>query len=126
VDGGRQIGGLDCWGLVRLVFLEETGIELPSYGEVSALDLSGVSVEVGQGVASDVWGRVADLRPLDVAVMCARVSGQRVPAHCGVMVSDTMLLHIEKTTHSVCVPITHGSVKFRLQPFGFYRHRSLQ
>lgn len=33
VEHGRTREGCDCWGLLRLVYREEFGIELPGYDE---------------------------------------------------------------------------------------------
>ena len=36
LTGGRNKKGLDCWGLMRLIYKEEKGIELPEYPGISA------------------------------------------------------------------------------------------
>jgi hypothetical protein len=125
LDGGRDAKGCDCWGLVRLVLAEVAGIEVPSYGEISALDLSKVACEIDSGVASETWVRALVPQSLDVVVMFARSREERRRrlAHCGVMVDSSRVLHIEANTDSVVVPVTHGSVKFRT--FGYFRHRDL-
>lgn len=120
VDGGRDRAGVDCWGLVRLVLKQECAIEVPTYGEISALDLTAIAGKVGNESALDPWVNVVgELRPFDVVVM----HKQRVPVHIGIMVSSTEVLHVEKKISAVMVPITHHSIAMR-KP-SFFRHRDL-
>lgn len=120
VDGGREISGLDCWGLVRLVLKNECNVDVPSYGEISADELSQVAREVASECSKEPWHPVAG-KPLmfDVAVMHRRKS----PVHVGIMTDPEHLLHIERATHSVYLPVSHPSVSFRA--IHYYRHRSL-
>jgi cell wall-associated NlpC family hydrolase len=51
-DYGRDLSGVDCWGLVRLVWKELRGEWLPSYGLISPSDkttLTGATLEVRDG-----------------------------------------------------------------------------
>lgn len=123
VDKGRDIRGCDCWGLVRLVYKNELGIELPTYGEISANDLAAVAKEVGSNYILDPWQEIAaiDVRPFDVAVL--RFYGSRQIGHVGVVASEAMrLLHTERTVDSVVVPLTHMTVRPRI--VGFRRHKA--
>lgn len=120
-DHGRSINGVDCWGLVQLVMREQNNIELPDYGETSALDLEAVAKMVAQESAIDPWVPVIphNVQMFDVVVMHRR----REPVHVGIMVNKFMVLHIEKKTDSVLMPLSDARISFRYPRF--YRHRDL-
>lgn len=120
-DGGRDRAGVDCWGLVRLVYARECKIDLPSYGEISAHDLMAVAGEVEGACDADPWMPVhpASLRIYDVVVMIRR----HRPVHMGVMIDAASILHIEQKTDSVMVPLSHPSLVFRRRLFR--RHKGL-
>lgn len=122
VDGGRDRSGCDCWGLVRMVHAD-AGINLPSYGEISAGELLAVAREMSGGMEDPVWRRVDGerRRPLDVVVMRRLSEASRVPVHVGVMVDEKRLLHVLIATNSVVVPLTHFSIAPRV--IGFFRHK---
>lgn len=118
------VDGFECWDLVHRVYAEVARVELPLYGEITAKDLTQVAAAFDDGMASEVWTQALVPRSLDVAVMRVREKGVGLRnRHCGVMVDATSVLHLEVNTDSVVVPITHGSVRFRL--VGFFRHRDL-
>jgi len=121
VDHGRDFKGVDCWGLVRLVLIEEKQIEVPTYGDTSALDLDAVSRLMKRDAFLYPWVDVLPnaIQPFDVAVMFRRTA----PIHVGIMVTEKQILHIEEKTDSVIVPITHATITFRYPRF--FRHREL-
>jgi cell wall-associated NlpC family hydrolase len=122
VDHGRSWQGVDCWGLVKLVYETECRILLPSYGEISAEELTRVAHEVAEESSKEPWRPVTDPILFDVAVMHRR----KAPVHVGVVVAlnPVRLLHIERATHAVFVPVTHPSVSFR--SISYFRHRNMR
>ncbi len=119
VDGGRDWSGVDCWGLVRLVLEYERCILVPSYGEISAEELSKVAKEVAGESSKEPWHSVIHPTGFDVAVMHRR----RSPVHVGIMASPVHLLHIERATSTVLIETSHPSVSFR--SIQYFRHREL-
>ncbi|OAO02719.1 C40 family peptidase [Roseovarius indicus] len=119
VDGGRGPGAVDCWGLVRLVFAQERGIDLPTYGEISAKQLLAITraIEAGQE-APEVWRQVETPEAFDVAVMRSGSSWR--PCHVGVMVDRKRVLHVEKASSACLEHVTDQLMKHRIT--GFWRH----
>ena len=113
VDGGRDIAGFDCWGAIWLAY-RERGIKLPSYGEVSALDLRRVAREIEGG--QEKWYRVEEPREFDVVLL--RLYNRRWIGHVGLMVDGRRMLHTEKASAAVVVPLNHYTVRDRIAGFG--------
>ena len=110
VDGGRDIDGLDCWGLVRLIYANELDVVLPSYGEISAADLIRVARSIGAG--QEGWTPVDEPQAFDVVVM--RFYGRSWTGHVGIMVDGKSMIHTEKATDVACVPVNHFTVRDRI------------
>jgi len=97
--GGRDRSGLDCWGLVRLVWAERLGLVLPRFdgGDDPALTIDQVTRRM------TAVERGAE-RPFDgVVIDTERRQGLgfvTVPAHVGVVVEQGQVLHIEAASTS--------------------------
>lgn len=111
-DCGRGPNGYDCWGLVRRVYFDRLGLELPSYGEISARDLARIARAM-EAVKDEGWTQTLTPRSLDVVLMRSGRGGRRV-VHVGVMVDGARVLHVEEATAAAVVPITHFSVVGRI------------
>jgi cell wall-associated NlpC family hydrolase len=124
-NDGLGFDGCHCWGLVRLVLLNERNVEVPTYGELSAKDLLAVERTISSSAAGDPWIKVSGARKqFDVVVMHARPEESgRVAAHVGIMASAKAMLHVERSTSAVLVDIDHRSVKRRV--IGTFRHKAL-
>ena len=116
VDGGRDIEGLDCWGLVRLAFADHLGIELPDYGEVSARDLLRVARAIGGG--QEAWEAVEHPRAFDVALL--RLYSRSWIGHVGLMIDARHMLHTERASAAAVVQLDHYTVRDRLAGFRRY------
>ncbi len=111
-DGGRGPHTVDCWGLLRLCYRDRLGVDLPSYGEISARDLIRVARAMDAG-KDDGWRSVSVPREMDVVLMRSGRGGARV-VHVGVMVDARRVLHTEATSAAAVVPVTHFSVAGRI------------
>lgn len=128
IDGGRDFSGVDCEGLCRMVMREHAGAPpLPDYGMLSADGLVAVARAIGSGSALPPWTRVETPKPFDWAIMTGRdkVDGspRTLPCHLGIMLTERIVLHVEKATRSVAVPIDHPLIRHRVR--WFVRHEAL-
>lgn len=121
-DGGRGPESYDCWGLVVAVCRDHLGLELPSYGEVSARDLARSARLFEAGAADEEeWDAVTTPRAGDVVLMRSAQGGRRI-VHVGVMADSRRVLHCEEGAGVVLVPRADYTVAGRI--IGFRRHRS--
>lgn len=122
VDGGRDRSGYDCWGLVMMVYRDQLGIELPTYGAVNGQELARIAkVIASAGEDPEQWLPVEGApKAFDVCIM--QWFGKREVGHVGVMIDEKTLLHTEDHTGPMIVPVSHEFIKKRIR---FYRrHRS--
>lgn len=112
-DRGRTRAGLDCWGLMRLVFREQTGKDLPDIPYRSTADAR----NIGQWIedAAPQWREVAGYESvMDIALFAAN------PLHVGMVVGDGQILHIEEDTCSVVE--SYRSSRWGNRLLGVYRY----
>ncbi len=122
-DGGRDFTGVDCWGLVRLIYAKELSIELPSYAEISAKSLIAVAREIGKGKDGLEWQEIEReaIKPFDVAVMT--LYGSTRVGHVGVITSNRKVMHVELGCAVVVVSLDHIQIRERVKCFR--RHKTL-
>lgn len=120
--GGRDRFGIDCWGLVRLVYAQECGIALPSWiDDPHARDLTVLGrsrafrAHVGEFMRLPSWKEYQ--RPFDIATLALRGNLW----HVGVLVEPPYtILHIEDEEGSKLEDWSRRD-DFRTQFGGFYR-----
>lgn len=122
-----QHDGTHCWGLVRLVYGQEIGVHLPTYGAVDARDLLKIARCFRNDSALPPWRQVhGETQEFDVIVMAglSRDGGapRRAEMHCGVAVSSRHVLHVDRDGESVCVRRNHSSVAGRI--LSIWRHEA--
>ncbi len=115
-DHGREASGCDCWGLVRLFYREQFGVELSDLGPVyrDTMDAGGMRRVYADQLAC--WQPVEKPQPGDAVVLDVR--GE--PVHVGIVVDGRRMLHVERGTDAVVERFDSAYWKNRL--IGFYRH----
>ncbi len=113
---GRDRSGLDCWGMVYLVYREVFGRDVPPYAAYAdAYDIE----EVGALIRGEIVTRWREVSPEKLGdVILLRVRGE--PCHVGVVVARGKFLHSFEGTQS-CVE-RYDSLKWRRRTMGFYRY----
>jgi hypothetical protein len=114
-DNGRDIDGIDCWGLVRLYYKEELGIDLPSYVD----EYNGpydTSVTRAISLYKDSWNKTTTPAPGDVVLF--NIYGE--PAHVGVYVGNNKFLHCREGRDSVVESL--DNIKWNKRLEGVYKY----
>ena len=117
-EHGRDFDGLDCWGLVYLIYLHELRIELPSYVDEyeNTVDAKHLKKVYDQNMTA--WSMLIHDQPriFDVALM--RVRGH--PIHVGIYLEPGKMLHIEDGLNSVIE--AYNGLQWQNRLIGFFRH----
>lgn len=114
---------MDCWGLRRLIFLHELGIELPSYSDsyATVADVAAIRRLVEEGAERDhVEVPEGEEKTFDAVLL--RVG--RDECHVATVVGRGTLLHIERGKTSCPASYRSGSV-LSFRKVGFYRYRGM-
>jgi hypothetical protein len=115
-DGGRDISGCDCWGLVRLVYQQEFSIDLPSFsGEYDVNDPKLLHDKIAQH--KEGWETLAEPEP--GCIVLFRMFGSE--SHIGVAVSSTQFLHAREKYASAIENFSSTEWKNRI--VGYYKYR---
>jgi cell wall-associated NlpC family hydrolase len=91
-ERGRSWEGVDCWGLVCLIYHEQLGIALPSYldDDYKTTDGPTISCLIGQRKAEG-WEPVAPGTEREGDVILMRMVG--LPSHVGVVTRPGSMIH---------------------------------
>lgn len=116
---GRDSTGVDCWGLARLVYKEEFGVELPDFSDLytttSDQALTSQLIEFNR----DGWELVSDPTPGDL--VCFRILGYI--SHIGIYIGDAKFIHAREGIDSVVIE-SLTSTQWQHRVAGTYRYTS--
>ncbi len=116
-EKGRGPHEFDCWGLVRQVYLDHLGIELPSYTEkYETTDDRDLLGEVIGRESKEKWDDVTQPKPFDVIIL--RLRG--VPMHVGLVTKPGFMIHCARGIG--VVNEKYDSARWRCNVLGFVRH----
>jgi len=115
LEKGRDTAGLDCWGLVRLIYKEVYNIDLPSFQDSYVLEdderiaeLFAQYKEGWQPVESPTCGDLVLFRILGVT------------QHVGVMINNTQFVHVRQNSNSAVESVCNA--KWAKRVVGFYKY----
>lgn len=115
---GRSRAGCDCWGLVKLIYAEQRGIDLPDFAEISPEDEAAIPAAIDSQRAA--WTAVAfeQRQEFDLVVMRARIvrdgRGMSPDMHIGIVTPDLKILHTEWPHGVSCLAPDHPALAGRI------------
>jgi len=114
-EKGRARDGADCWGLVRLVYKDQYGIELPSFTEVyEAKDKE----QIAELFATQREGWEPTTEPKEGDVVAMRVFGEIT--HVGVIAAPGTFLHVRRGISAAIERLDTPMWKHRIE--GFFKY----
>jgi len=115
--GGRNRDGIDCYGLVVLVFREVFGVDITSFDD---LDIESPELhEVWDAAIGSQWVRLSDEEVAPGDVVDVVFLGA---PHCGIVVDKSRMLHSRNGAGVVIENFGRGYFCRRVK--GIYRHRA--
>lgn len=133
VDDGMTITGLNCYGLVRLVLLEQAGVEIPPYHELTAEQMMAAAEEISSRSLAPPWHpvEIGQEKAFDIVVLRALLSSRDTgEGHVGVVTQPGWILHIERSIESTHVPFrdtneVRGHITVKRRVVRIVRHEAL-
>lgn len=118
-EKGRDLSGVDCWGLVRLVYKEQLGIDLPSYDrEYADSNDREVLARLVNAEEEKLWHHPEKPQPFDVII----INMLGMPTHVGIVIDSSKMLHCLKGADTVCERF--NGLKWSKKVQGFARWNS--
>jgi cell wall-associated NlpC family hydrolase len=125
LEEGREADGCDCYGLVRLVQLQERGIEMPELAElayrkgVSPAERANLGEKIKAYDAAAIgWQPVPGGWPiLPFDVLWLKHGG---PIHFGVAVDASTMLHVEDGCDACLERL--DTIRWKNRILGVFRH----
>lgn len=117
---GRDRSGIDCWGLHRLIFLEQRGIELPSYSGIfiDQRTCTLKAVAAMMEAEKDRWISAESPAPFDIVLLRTG----RYLWHIGTVIEPPRMIHVMDGMDSVMEKYTGPAWRHRVE--GFRRWQS--
>lgn len=111
---GRDLKGMDCYGLCKYLYKKEHGIDIVDFDYVDPDNPDNEKYFI-ESMNSPKWIKVKAQKGSIVAL---KVNGHI--SHCGYMVSDTEFVHIMKDSGMSRVKI--NTPKWRNRVVGYYKY----
>ena len=112
-EGRERDSGLDCWGLVRLVYKEELGIDLPTFTNTyHDTETQAEALAFGK----EYWDNIEAQESGDVVIF--RIAGEA--SHVGIITIPGFFIHVREGQDSVVESL--DSIKWRKRIEGIYRY----
>lgn len=118
VEKGRDENGCDCWGLVRLIYKNELGIDLPDYLDAyeDTLDKHGVSKTLEEE-RDEYWAHPDKPEMFDVIILNMR----GLPMHMGVVTKPNHMIHCVKGMNTVHEHFGTARWKHKVMGYGRWK-----
>lgn len=115
LEKGRDESGVDCWGLVRLIYKQEYNVSLPSFVDDYALSDDD---RIGELFAQYKEGWTTLTQPKPGCAVIFRMFGTE--SHIGVVVDNTHFIHVREGRDSVIESLENAKWSKRI--VGFYEY----
>jgi len=104
---GRDFSGVDCYGLVYLIFKEEKGIILPDLSEIKYSynlkddDPDFIPMLVDKHGKKIMIEIKRFYKPFDILILYGGIGNYNIANHMGIFLNDISFLHITNNTRSL-------------------------
>lgn len=113
-EHGRSREGVDCYGLLRLIYEEQLSIRLPAYTMYQSVECRREIALLIEGLSTN-WYQVDQPKPFDAVLFRIGL----YPSHLGVVVKQPLFIHQPEKGESVIARWT--SPEWTNRVAGFYR-----
>lgn len=122
-ERGLTREGIACWGLPRLVYAEQLGIDVPDYSAAiaSTAERDKVAATFVEGTTNGPWLPLDPAFAREFDILVFRIGG--IEAHVGIVTEAGRMLHITSGQESCIAEYTRSPWAHRLA--GVYRHEDM-